>query len=144
MGLHVLGQLRQSIRKAHAIQFWSEAPGKIVESATRGNWSGGGGKLIWTVEPKITYRYLVNGQEYVGHDISLTEINIAERQDSEEKIKPFPVGREVTVYYDPSKPEDSVLQKQTTLAPFVIFGVFGAILLVLGILAVLGVGRWGA
>ena len=138
-GLFVLSLLFLAIRKAWAIQTWPETTGHISESETIGKWSQMGSSLRWIVEPKISYRYLLNGQEYVGHNIAAAEINTASKEAAEEKIEPFPVGQEVTVYYNPSKPEDSVLQKETSRGPYVAFGLVGVVFFAVGILGLFGV-----
>jgi hypothetical protein len=140
-GLYLLTQLVRSMHEVRRIQTWPETTGLIIESGMCGKWSriGWSFKFIWIEEPKVAYRYLVNGQEYIGHDIGPTAISTSSKRDAEEKIAPFPVGKDITVYYDPSKPQDSFLRKEAGLAAFAAIGAFGMILLTVGILALFGV-----
>lgn len=99
---------------------------------------GGSFKFVWVVEPMLAYRYMALGAEYTGHDIGPTEINTASKRNAENKIEPYPVGKDVTVYYNPSKPEEAVLQKQSGATAYLLFGAFGVILFSVGLLALFG------
>lgn len=135
-GIYTLIHLCRSIRKARAIPNWPQASGQIIESSTSGRH---GADSLWIEAPKIAYRYLVDGQEYVGHSIALTEINTPLQSDAEDKIKPYPLGRQVAVFYDPQNPKDSYLQRESNPVAFAVFGIFGVALSAFGLLALLDV-----
>ena len=140
VGLYVLAQLLLSIRKVREIETWQGTTGKIVESEVCGGWARvGTGRSTWIEKPKIAYRYVVNGREYIGHDIAPTEIDTSSKLDAVKKIEPYPVGKEVTVYYDPSTPQDSVLQKKASPVAFAAFGLIGVVMLSVGLLILVGV-----
>lgn len=94
---------------------------------------------MWIVEPKLAYRYSVDGEDYLGHDIAATAINTSSEADAQKKIAPYPVGMEVSVHYNPSKPHDAVLETRCTVAPFAVFGLLAVFLFTVGVLALLGI-----
>jgi len=62
--------------------------------------------------PQVAYAYKVNEKSYENSAISgpLTE-GYNNRQDAENVLQDYPVGRSVTVYYSPRKPALSLLEK---------------------------------
>lgn len=59
----------------------------------------------------IQYRYQVEGKEYIGDTITAGFPNIVDRLSTAENLlKEYPVGKEVSVYYNPKSPSDSSLQ----------------------------------
>jgi hypothetical protein len=125
-------------RKGKAIQHWPSTTGTITESTTAWNYG-----RISTVAPKLSYAYTVAGREYTGHDIAVTEVDTASERDALDKIAPYPLGKEVTVYYDPDKPGDAVLEKSTGGALEGVFGFFGLVLVTVGVVMMLHVkGGW--
>src|ERR1700677_1526728 len=128
IGLLVIILIPFGIRKAKKIQSWPSTPGRITAS---GVVFSSGRIGVW--EPKLSYTYTVDGREYTGKVITLVETDTGSVQLAEAKIAPYPVGREVTVFYNPRKPRDSLLQKQWSYGDFVVIGLVGAVFLAVGI-----------
>jgi len=97
---------------------------------------------MWIEEPKLSYTYFVGGQEYVGHNIRITETDTASKQAAEDKIAPYPMGKDVTVFYNPKSPDDSVLEKQLDTTTLLMLGIGGSIFLVVGILIFLNASKF--
>ena len=74
-------------------------------------------------DPVIEYRYEVVKLEKV---FSSTQYRTGMKQvysrpaDAEAFLREFPVGKKLTVYYDPDSPEDSVLEKATVESEIVL------------------------
>jgi hypothetical protein len=61
----------------------------------------------------IEYEYSVLGTSYVSNKINFAQLsgfNDTALGTAEEKVKKFPAGRSVTVYYDPQEPQRAVLE----------------------------------
>jgi uncharacterized protein DUF3592 len=58
---------------------------------------------------QINYKYSVNGQSYEGNNI-LPGLNQYSQPEQEAKLKQYPAGATVTVFYDPSDPQESSLE----------------------------------
>jgi len=74
--------------------------------------------------PAAQYSYTVRGQPYVGNRINASEVYSCpdtqaylSRSEAEAAIKPYVHEKVVTVYYNPSQPQDSVLNRHGEL-PF--------------------------
>jgi hypothetical protein len=65
-------------------------------------------------------------------------VETASEEAAKEKILPYPVGKEVTVYYNPSKPQESFLENTCTAVPDAILGAVAILLFCVGLLALLG------
>lgn len=76
----------------------------------------------------IKYSFTVNGQKITGFQISAKEMN----KSSEELLKEYPVGKKVTVYYDPDNPENSLLEPGYSWQSYQAF-VLGIIIILVGI-----------
>jgi hypothetical protein len=133
LGLFTLILVPFGIRKSKGIQHWPSTPGAITESTIMETF-GHAGRIE---EPKLSYTYILNGREYVGHTIAITEVDSSSRQAAQDKIAPYPVGRQFEVFYNPEKPEDAVLEKQSSPVVFVMFGIVGAVFITVGILIIL-------
>jgi len=88
---------------------------------------------MWIEAPKIAYIYSVNGEKYTGDQISVAEVDSASKEDAVRKIAPYPVGKEVEVFYNPKDPKDAVLEKESGDMAFVLLGVLGVGLLIVGV-----------
>lgn len=98
------------MKEARAAQTWQTARGKITRSEIRANRKRDiEGRPQVRSAPSIAYEYSVNGKRYTGERISLGE-NIPE-SDFESLLRRYPVGADVTVYYDPADPRRAVLER---------------------------------
>jgi|YNPMSStandDraft_1061717.scaffolds.fasta_scaffold25021_2 hypothetical protein len=62
--------------------------------------------------PSVTYSYEVNGRSFVHSRIRFgSPIRFRRKQDAEDYLANFPIGKKVLVYYNPERPQDSVLSK---------------------------------
>ena len=58
----------------------------------------------------VSYKYAVNGKTYTGTRITASDIYEKTRKAAEEALSKYPVGGEVSVYYDPDDPAISLLE----------------------------------
>lgn len=139
VGAYTLVWLPIWLRKIRKMEAWPETTGQIIESTAAGEWDNLNSSLTLIYKPKIAYRYVVNGQEYTGRTIGPTEINTTLRRHAEDKIKQYPIGRTVPVFYDPFRPNDAVLQKEADSLAVASFGLVGGVFLVAGVWLLTGV-----
>ncbi|MEZ6047919.1 MAG: DUF3592 domain-containing protein [Planctomycetaceae bacterium] len=59
--------------------------------------------------PDISYEYEINEKKYVGNRLRIIPLDVLDEDEIQEEIERFPLGKEVSVYYDPELPERSVL-----------------------------------
>lgn len=103
---------------------WRETPGLIGESwvkihrqrATQTSDSDGNvtttGSDTLTFEPRVSYSYTVNGTVLTGKRIDFTRVQSLGEDEAQERLGHFPVGRTVSVLYDPANPKNSVLDRE--------------------------------
>lgn len=111
--LCILGGIGWQIYAVSDARNWPSV-GAHVEAASivrvRLGRSGGEG-----YEPRIDYRYRVNGRSYAGHTIWLDPLlghpsrAFEQRQDAEAVLRAYPVGATVPVFHDPDNPERAIL-----------------------------------
>lgn len=120
---------------------WPSAKGRIVTSTSMARTvrSGAGADDMQTrTFAKIEYQFSVAGREYRGSRVGIGE-DTGNHQVAE-TIAKYPPGKEVTVYYNPRRPRECVLERNT---PPGLWRGFAVILLVLaGIIAVGVVGYY--
>lgn len=73
------------------------------------------------------YRYEVHGKALWGNRVSF-------RETDGEPGKRYPVGSKAKVYYDPARPDRSVLEPGAGLSAYIFFGA-GGLLFVIGLIA---------
>ncbi len=136
IGVLIVGTVIK-MREVKAAQTWQTASAKITRSEIRSkkapDTTRRGQKTI--NYPAVTYEYIVKGRRYTGDRISLAE-SIPE-SDIEPTLERYPVGAEVTVYYNPNNPNQSVLERDLPVdfgkglaGIFIVFG-GGAVMVVL-------------
>lgn len=98
------------LREAQAAKNWQSTSGKIIRSEIR-TIRKRGLEERETVRsaPAIAYEYNVGGKRYKGERISLAE-NLPE-SEIEATLARYPLGAQVTVYYDPANPQQAVLER---------------------------------
>ncbi|MET1078642.1 MAG: DUF3592 domain-containing protein [Pseudomonas sp.] len=101
-----------------AAKNWPSVNGTIngirVESHTNTRSNDNGLRRTETrYEVKARYQYEVKGMHYTGHRISLNSSthSYSSRSSAESTLAQYPVGKVVTVYYNPEQPDKSLLQR---------------------------------
>lgn len=120
-------------RASLASESWPTATGNIVrseiEKQTRTSGEGADKKTTVKEYPKITYRYLIDGKTYTSGKISFVPAG-----NAKQVVSRYPVGKSVSVSYNPDMPEQAVLipgRKKLNYVPYffsVVFFFFGAVL----------------
>lgn len=96
---------------------WPTAPGHvtgsgIVRQSSSSSRSTGSGPITnnYTYKAEIVYKYDVEGETYVNNQVRMSDISSSNQRAAETTKARYPVGAEVTVYYDPNNTERSVLE----------------------------------
>ncbi len=126
---------------------WLTVEGTITSSAIdsykeRDTGTGDDSPTTYTTyyEPEITYSYLVNGADYSSDKISFSRTRFVIQSEAQEIIDKYSTGTNVTVYYNPNNPSESVLKPGIQDSGGMICGTIGSLIFVIfGALIVLGV-----
>jgi hypothetical protein len=59
--------------------------------------------------PDIQYDYRIGGTQYHGTQLSFNRVHLAVQEASQRTLDPYPVGKVLSVYYDPKNPDFAVL-----------------------------------
>jgi hypothetical protein len=117
------------LSKSKGISKWIVTEGTILES-----------KLLPDgdcFEPYIRYKYAVRGENFI-HDKFMTYRIICEYSFVAKKhLKPYPVGKNVKVYFDRNNPQNSVLKKREGIRQYVLWAIFSLSFIVYGIILLL-------
>jgi hypothetical protein len=99
------------ISLASASSSWPTAKGKIVESLVKQHRDTTTTKNEYSYFPIVSYTYEVNGQMHNGSEVRYGKYkSYAKEHDARFVISPYPVGKEVTVSYQPDDPTVCVLE----------------------------------
>ncbi len=80
----------------------------------------------------ITYRYTVNGQSYVGHNIfDGLEANYSWKWVADMARDRYAIGLSVDAYYSPSNPASAVLKRGLSRGPFISWAIMVSVILLL-------------
>lgn len=111
-------------KKAGESQNWSSAMGKITESYVRRKVStDSDGDTTTSYYPEVRYTYQYLGTEFSGDRIAFGGKVGGGQNKAYTAISSYPVGKDVTVYYDPNNPEDAVLERRMAGATYLIMGI---------------------
>ena len=107
-GLLLYRNSKKSTAEKQAAQSWPSTEGTVLSSSLEWHRSADDSDEQVAV---VLYQYAVNGKSYQGQTIRAGErfMRVRLPGDNRAIVERYPAGRNVTVYYDPSKPEDAAL-----------------------------------
>ncbi len=118
-------------QKAKTSLGWPTTPGTITASSLQEHRHYDSDEGVsYSYEPVIQYRYTVMGSEYTGSKISFGA-NTFGRAQAQQQVNTYQPGINVTVHYNPEKPEEAVLE--TEAAGGKVFIIVGAIFLLVAL-----------
>jgi hypothetical protein len=137
--LLVAGNVRAR-KRADASQTWPSTTGRILLSEIRISQTrdDDGNLQAPSFYPYVEYDYILNGQVYKSHKLGFGGHEMFTTHElAAAKLAPYPVGANVQLFFNPQKPDDSVLER---VAPKSKAGlVVGIIMLALGACGGLGI-----
>ena len=106
-------------RTAMAAARWPTTTGTILSSvaeARRTLVPSGRGQTVTVWSPVVEYSYRAQGRDYHGTRLAFGADVAGAQALAEETVARYPVGREVTVHFDPANPAFAVLEPRVTFA----------------------------
>jgi hypothetical protein len=108
LGLFIKKRGEQAEQMLMEAQTWPTTSGEITKSRVQ----VAGGEYT-TVKHHIEYRFTVGAVEYTGNQVKAGD-QFQDRYNTNESydlVDKYPVGTQVTVYYDPADPARSALER---------------------------------
>jgi len=121
VGMLVIGVI--GLRQAAASRDWPTTQGVILSSAVervRRNDPDRG--FTTTFHARISFSYSVGGEPYTGDRVGVGDYGRNTNHHARSVVRKYPVGSQVTVYYDPNRPQSSLLEPGVRPMAFVIPG----------------------
>ena len=113
---------------------WPTATGTVLHSRVTSYTSTSDGKPTQMYSADIGYRYTVNKKTYTSRDVSLGEHSSNSSGGMRELTQQYPVGKSITVYYDPDKPHNALLEPGPAFITYIPFA-FGVLSIIAGLAA---------
>ncbi len=102
-------------------QEWPSIRGKIIQSSLRSVLVPQGGRksfnldgsvrVVTAYSPDILYEYRANAESFQSRQIFLGQQFPSSLSLANNFVEKYPIGKEVTVFYNPEKPEVAVLER---------------------------------
>lgn len=105
------------LQNARVSQSWPQTPGEIVSSRVRTDEDENGTSYFG----EVTFHYVVADSRYTSDNVSFGQYS-GNRSHAEEIVAKYPVGSQVTVYYDPNEVETAVLEPGVTWSSYLLIG----------------------
>ncbi|MCA9919076.1 MAG: DUF3592 domain-containing protein [Anaerolineales bacterium] len=127
------------LKDGRASQDWPTTTGTVTTSELHTQRSGDG----YSYSPRIVYEYVVNDETLVSSRVTVADGSSSRPDGAQETVDRYPVGAEVTVYYDTAVPTQSLLEAGTpTVVTWLYragwaFAVIGGLVLVRSVLRLL-------
>lgn len=125
LGLVTLIWCLSTVYRHKKVAAWPGVDGRVLESFVDSDDSH-------NKEPRIKYEYRVRDQRYVSDRICPQGRIATSGQYAEQLVDCYPVDRPIMVFYNPTNPADSALQKQLPAWVAMLKLVAGVVLIVLG------------
>ena len=109
IGYFLYRRNQQSMAYRQSTQTWLNTTGTILMSSVQSSYSG----RSHSTYPAVVYAYSVNGQSYQSQRIKAGEqfLNVRVAGQAQATVARYPIGASVTVYYNPSNPAESALER---------------------------------
>ncbi|MBI5952380.1 MAG: DUF3592 domain-containing protein [Chloroflexi bacterium] len=109
LGYFLYKRNQQSMAYRQSAQTWQSVTGTIMMSSVQSSYSSGS----YSTYPVVVYQYEVHGQRHQSQRIKAGEqfLNVRISGQAEATVQKYPIGSTVTVYYNPSNPAESVLER---------------------------------
>lgn len=111
--------------RQRASKRWPATRGEILESGIEEDSDG------WA--PHVRYAYAVGGKHYANERLYFHLATRSTEHDARRHLTPYPVGKTVSIYYNPLKPEDAVLDTRMPLWLPLFWLIFTTLMLVVGV-----------
>lgn len=100
---------QQSMAYRQSTQTWLSTIGTILMSSVQSSHSGNGHYTY----PVVVYSYIVNGQSYQSQRVRAGDqfLTVRVAGQAQATVARYPIGKSVTVYYDPADPAESALER---------------------------------
>ena len=109
---------------------WPSVPGSVTgtDIVADGTFEDGSAAYY----PRISYKYVVAGKEYSSQRRSLINVGAGRflRAGLRKTVERYPVGSEVTVFYDPADPSEAILERPDPVLGPTLLCAFGGMLAV--------------
>jgi hypothetical protein len=112
IGLVTLGFALVQRLEAKESEDWPSTTGRITETSVSEERVSSGGRTVGHTEyrPEVRYEYTVDGVAYTGDRMALESRRYRTLGAATADLFDYQQGQDVTVYYDPSHPEQSALE----------------------------------
>ena len=133
LGIFLVAQGTRSRRKAGESLSWPSITGTIAETEVRESRNtNDDGRVDVSYYPQVTYTYEVAGQSHRSHRIAFGAITPVRNVTQVQKaLTQYPVGTPISVYYNPDKPSEAVLERTAAHTQALI--IIGVVCLALGL-----------
>ena len=133
VGIGLLAWSGYTYTKASASQSWPSTQGQVVTSEVKKTTHTSQNGTKWVFKPILKYEYSVDNLDFTGNRIRFTsfEINHEKEHKAKREISAYPVGKKVSVFYNPNNPTDAVLVVGVGSRVYMGFGL-GILLLAIG------------
>lgn len=126
-----------SLRRGLQSSRWPTVKGSVVSATIETEHSQDSpGAAFYT--PRVTYRYEVAGTPYEGTKISAKSYGTGNREEIQKIVDQYQRAPEVSVYYNPQKPEISLLQTGVGFVSFLPI-IIGTLMVVISVLGLAGI-----
>jgi hypothetical protein len=124
-------------RRAEAAQAWPAANGTIVKTWVEENIEReDDGTIERDYTPEVQYEYIANDRIYRSQQRSFGfQPVFRSSQSAEQVLENYPVGKQVTVFYNPEAPAEAVLNREIPANTVAVL--IGWVFLILGIVFIL-------
>ena len=126
LGLCSAAYLVWMLVRLYGSKSWPSTPGKMLKSNVVEDSDG------WA--PRVRYCFTVRGRKYT-HDRLYFHLStrMPNAKGAMVHLDPYPVGKQIDVYYNPRNPQEAVLDREMPIWLVIFWIVFTAILLGIGL-----------
>jgi len=114
VGVFLIYRTRKNKQQADASLGWPSTPGQILAADVQhGVSTDSDGDRRDSYSPRVRYSYHANNADYTGDKLGFGFVTgYGSESKARAALMKYPIGGQVTVYYDPADPGNAVLERK--------------------------------
>jgi hypothetical protein len=111
------------LSNAKASVSWPSVGGRVISSSVERHTSSGSRGSSTTYGAEVQYDYTVDGTKYSADRVSFGDYSSSSPGHARGIVNRYPAGSEVSVHYDPARPDVAVLEPGTSWGAYMPLGI---------------------
>lgn len=123
IGCYLTWKIIRTVLKDRRVDDWPKARGVVSRSEVINESEWRGSRYVISFSAEVDYQFDTEEDSHKGSGIDLMESSFFFKFFASKVVQKYPVDSEVTVYYNPDDPNESYLERDSSLYSYLLLSV---------------------